>query len=81
MVIGYKRGTLSESAYRQQYKKILDRIPEDVWKLIAKKHEVMFLCYCRDGVFCHTHLIIEYACRRWPETFADGRLLYKKDNI
>jgi uncharacterized protein YeaO (DUF488 family) len=73
MVMGYKNKTLSEAAYTKQYQAILQRVPDQVWETLAAQPEVLLLCYCRDGWFCHTHLIIEHLIERWPERFIDGR--------
>lgn len=85
MVMGHKNGTLSDERYTFQYTTILDRILdprrdrslENPWRqLLAAGQgagEVTLLCYCRDGRFCHTHLMIDYATTRWPEAFEDGR--------
>lgn len=55
------------------YDQILDRVPAVVWDTLAKRECETWLCYCRDGWFCHTHVIIAYAVKRWPERFQDGR--------
>lgn len=73
MVMGYKRGTLSDAQYTEQYIHILDRVPASVWDQLAAAPAQTVLCYCRAGIFCHTHLLIAYAVRRWPERFSDGR--------
>lgn len=61
MVLGYKNGTVSEAEYTVQYEQILTRVPDTV------------CCYCRSRSFCHTHLIIDFAVRHWPDQFQDGR--------
>ena len=61
MVMGYKNGTLTEAQYTEQYMKILDAVSVEAWRWLyaqAVNGEVVLLCYCRDGWFCHTHLII-----------------------
>ncbi|RMH36692.1 MAG: DUF488 family protein [Nitrospirae bacterium] len=73
MVMGIKHGTLSEAEYRARYAAILERVPAQVWDKLAERDEAILLCYCRDGWFCHTHLIIDFAVRNWPDRFQDGR--------
>ena len=73
MVMGYKNGTLTEAQYTEQYMKILDAVPRDAWKWLyeqAVNDELTLLCYCRDGWFCHTHLLIDYACQKYPQAFS-----------
>ena len=73
MVMGHKNGTLSNAQYTELYDQILDRVPAVVWDTLAKRECETWLCYCRDSWFCHTHEIIAYAVKRWPERFQDGR--------
>ncbi len=73
MVMGWKRGALSWEQYAAQYREILTRVPAVVWTTLAAQAEARLLCYCRDGLPCHTHLIIEYAVAAWPDRFRDGR--------
>lgn len=58
MVMGWKRGELTWEQYVSQYGTILARVPDVVWNILAAQPEARLLCYCRDGVPCHTHLII-----------------------
>jgi hypothetical protein len=73
MVMGHKHGTLTTSEYREQYAQILARVPQPVWDALASRKQQTLLCYCRDGWFCHTHELIEFAVRQFPQRFADGR--------
>jgi hypothetical protein len=73
MVLGVKRGTLSEAEYTVQYEAILSRVPAAVWDALAAEPEQLLLCFCRDGWFCHTHLLISWAVRHDPARFRDGR--------
>lgn len=73
MVMGWKRGELTWEQYVSQYGAILARVPDVVWNTLAAQPEARLLCYCRDGVPCHTHLIIEYAVGIRPDRFRDGR--------
>ena len=73
MVLGHKKGVVSDAEYTEQYVQILNAVPANVWDTLAALPEARLLCFCRDSWFCHSHLIIEYAVRRWPERFQDGR--------
>ena len=73
MVMGWKRGELTWEQYIAQYGTILARVPAVVWNTLATQAEARLLCYCRDGVHCHTHLIIDYAVATWRDRFRDGR--------
>jgi len=73
MVMEYKAGTLSWKAYCQQYAQILQRVPAYVWDALAQYERPVVLCYCRDGWNCHTHELIKFAIRHFPDRFSDGR--------
>ena len=78
MVMGYKQGTISDQEYTQAYLKIIERaqltiVSELVQYGRAMGDRVTFLCYCKDGAFCHTHILIEYLTRNWPGLFEDTR--------
>lgn len=71
MVLGSKNGTLSEAAYVKLYVRLLDDGAR-VWLpwLLEQPSPLKFLCYCRDGVFCHTNVLIDYLVERHPDKFA-----------
>ncbi len=73
MVMGVKAGTLSWDAYCHQYAQILARVPAIVWDTLALSERQVVLCYCRDGWNCHTHELIAFAVRQFPDRFKDGR--------
>ena len=79
MVMGYKNGTLTEAQYTEQYMKILNAVTVEAWRWLyaqAVNGEVVLLCYCRDvdaqgrRLFCHTHLIADYATEKYPKAFS-----------
>lgn len=67
MVMGYKRGTLSEEEYTQQYMNILRRSQKSYpgkWERTLRNHEKLaFLCYCPVGDFCHRILLRDEMAR------------------
>lgn len=72
MVMGSKRGQLTWDDYTERYIAILDGVPEFAWKWLkaqANNGVLTVLCYCPDGKQCHTHLLIAYACERFPDDF------------
>lgn len=73
MVIGIKGGSLSEEAYTQLYKGILACIPREVWRWLhtqgEQTGEVTVLCFCPNGKFCHTLLLMDYATQYYPDLF------------
>lgn len=73
MVMGVKEKRMTEAQYAEQYLAILANVHAHVWAELANQEQATLLCYCRDGWFCHTHLIIDYAVKQWPERFSDGR--------
>ena len=75
MVMGYKRGMFTEAQYTERYMKILDAVSVEAWRWLyaqAVNGEVTLLCYCRDGQFCHTYLLIDYAVKKYPTAFTKG---------
>lgn len=82
MVTDIKARRITQAQYVQQYRQILDLAPDAAWSWLwqqAVGGELTLLCYCADAnwdgspKFCHTHVLIDYMLRRWPEFFIDGR--------
>ena len=74
-VKAYKAGQMSEEEYTQLYHAKLERAPLDHWRELwrwGREHggQVTFLCYCRDGEFCHTVLLGDRLVERFPTGFA-----------
>ena len=72
-VMGHTRRDLSDEEYIARHRPILDRVQLAVWTTLAATPTSTFLCYCPPGVFCHSHVAIEYALARFPDWFIDGR--------
>ena len=73
MVMDYKNGTLTEAQYTAQYMKILNAVSVEAWRWLytqAVNGEVVLLCFCRDGQFCHTNFILQYAVEKYPKVFS-----------
>jgi DNA polymerase III epsilon subunit-like protein len=78
MVSGHKDQTMGDIEYAGLYTTILDVAGEESFKRLWQTgldngNRLTLLCYCPRGVFCHTHLLIDYAVRRYPQLFQDGR--------
>ena len=73
LVMGHKNGTISNDEYAYAYGALLNLVSSDDWNWLQEQedanNEVYLLCYCRDGKFCHTHLIGLYAQALLPEVF------------
>ena len=71
-----KRGWLDEDAFADAYYRGL--VEEEAERAFRALHlvgrhaggTVRLLCFCPDGVFCHTHLLIAYATTRFHAKFA-----------
>ena len=67
MVMGYKRGELTEEEYTQQYMEILARSQKELrgkWERTLQNHEkIALLCYCRRDEFCHRTLLRDEMAR------------------
>jgi len=80
LVMGHKRGSLHDAAYEEEYLKQLAfdlgavHFPYvQLWHYgLQHGRQICFLCYCRDGAFCHTHLLIDYIISNY-HTFYDAR--------
>jgi hypothetical protein len=78
MVMGSKRGTLSNSDYTKQYLDLLQKRYLQIQPLVLQlvnfcwaqdKTTVIFQCYCNNGDFCHTYIIIDWLMDHFPEFF------------
>lgn len=73
MVLGVKHGRMSPEEYTRRYLKILRaNRNKEAWKWLrdqAVDGTLTFLCFCRDGEFCHTYLLIDYMVSKWPGYF------------
>ena len=78
MVMGHKAGRISDAQYTEEYTRILSQSHAAVQELRAlglkQEGQVRLLCFCRDGAFCHTHLLIDWLVANYPDAFEDGRL-------
>ena len=54
--------------------KILGAVSVEAWRWpyaqAAEGGEVVLLCFYRDGQFCHTNLITQYAVEKYPKAFS-----------
>lgn len=83
MVLDHKQGRITWDEYVDRYTRKLKTLGRSCWEWLRDQvdegGEVVLLCFCRDetdeakGRKCHTHLVIDYGCRNFPEMFRDGR--------
>ena len=62
MVLGIKQGTLSEAEYRKQYIALMREsyhAHTASWEALMGKEAFALGCYCREGHFCHRHILKE----------------------
>lgn len=63
MVMGHKKGHLSDDGYTVQYQALLDywwfRDPLFFDELLARPTFALG-CYCKAGAFCHRHLLTKF---------------------
>lgn len=77
MVMGHKRGTVTDERYVEQYHAMLRAASREAWRWLRdqgqESGQICLVCYCGEGKFCHTHVLIEFMLAHWPHLFADGR--------
>lgn len=63
IVMGIKRGEISESEYTTAYLGMLEvsqvQHPEK-WETLLTLPNIAFACFCSSNVFCHRHLLYNY---------------------
>ena len=73
LVMGHKNGTLSDDDYAYAYGALLRMVPDAAWKWLQsqanEEENITLLCYCKDGKFCHTHMIGLFAESVLPDEF------------
>ena len=74
MVRSHKSGLINDDIYTMLYEARLDRLSDEVIDWIysegcANGGELTLLCYCQDNKFCHTHVLMEYLVRQFPDCF------------
>lgn len=76
LVWGHKNGALTDEQYTESYLHGIDLVGLPLDELLKFGHihgSITFVCYCPDGKFCHTHLLIDHLLKEYPEVFKDGR--------
>lgn len=62
MVLGVKRGEVSEAQYREWYLDVLRasyRAQQPAWQQLLRQQRIVLLCYCRPDEFCHRHMLAD----------------------
>ena len=63
MVMDYKKGAITDEEYTSQYHTMMltsYEIHRDLWEELLNKDEIVLMCFCRAGQFCHRHLLTNY---------------------
>jgi hypothetical protein len=75
MVEAHKHGRMTDERYTELYLEQLRRIPDEryheLWQLavVHFNARLVLRCYCKDGAFCHTYLMIDHMLERFPALF------------
>jgi uncharacterized protein YeaO (DUF488 family) len=60
MVMNSKSGLLSPSGYTIKFNELMRRSQEshpEIWAELLDQEEVVLVCFCAHGKFCHRHLL------------------------
>lgn len=76
LVTAHKQGSMTDEDYTSRYMAQLQAIPDEkyheAWRLAVQHFDgrLVLRCYCKDGKFCHTYLLIEHMLERFPDLFS-----------
>lgn len=78
LVMSHKQGRLTNAGYTEGYHTLLESIPlgqilHFQEAQLAVSPTCVFTCFCPDGAWCHTHLLIDWLVENHPLLFADVR--------
>jgi len=71
MVMGVKKGAMSEQEYISRYLNIIRRAPIAAWEWLCSMEERTFVCFCPEQAFCHRNILANYML-----STLNGRLRY-----
>ena len=60
MVIDYKEGRIPKEEYTKQYYEKMRKsytTHKDTWDWLLRQKEVVLVCFCKKGDFCHRYLL------------------------
>lgn len=80
MVDGFLKGNLSQEEYTAQYYTLLLNrfkiigFKQAVNKVVAKASsgDVTFVCFCKNGEFCHRYLLVKWFQELYPKLVYGG---------
>lgn len=78
MITQYKHGFLTDDEYTQlYYRQLKINLAKDpaAWDRLLGRDEVVLVCYCPAGQFCHRHLLkdlLRRLCKKKDIPFEDG---------
>ena len=64
MVMGFKKGEITESQYITKYNDILSNVKENVWDELLSLGQITLVCFCKRESFCHRDLLAIYLSKR-----------------
>jgi uncharacterized protein YeaO (DUF488 family) len=62
MVIKFKKGLMIEEEYTKEYYKLMRKSYKnnrEKWDQLLNQDEVVLVCFCKKGSFCHRYLLAE----------------------
>jgi len=62
MVMGVKKGTVSESDYINMYLDIVNKVPVATWDKLLSMEEITLVCFCPQDAFCHRNILTRQIC-------------------
>lgn len=60
MVMGVKKGTMSEQEYVYKYIDIIRKAPVEAWLWLCSMEERTLVCFCPENAFCHRNVLTNY---------------------
>lgn len=73
MVMGHKQNKITDQEYTDLYFEILNKLDgqvyEELYQYGTSDNKINFICYCHDGKFCHTYLLIDYLINKFPDKY------------
>jgi hypothetical protein len=70
-VLDHRDGKETDEEYTKWYRARLTAGRNIIHKWIQQfpGESLIFMCWCKDGEFCHTYLLIDWLVENWPDEF------------
>jgi len=82
IIMGLKNSSITQDEYTEAYQKQMISSythNTEVWKSVAERESVTFICFCKPGDFCHRVLLVGYFCDLYGAIYK-GELVTVSDN-